>query len=201
MDNYRPKLSHAVITALVGILFTGLFAYDTRWENAYLLGAITFLLMSAGTFALLFAEQNRSFYHTMAYFAEQLAHLNPDQWQALGIRFPHLRIRWKGKPIQFFEDTQATMDDFERFMRDGNTRQISPERNWPSGPDRRAWGEIKYWLEENGYIYEGSASGSHSWLWRGAMHANLWQRYITENEVDIPNLNEMDGPVEQEIAA
>lgn len=197
MNNYKPQLWHAIFTALLGIVCTGLYAYPTRWENAWLIGSITFLLMTAAVFALVFAEQHRSFYHTMAYFADKLAALNPDQWQALGIRFPHLRIRWKGKPIHFFEDTQATMDELERFMRDSNTRQISPERNWSSGPDRRAWMEIKDWLEDNGYIYQQSAAGNHSWLWRGNMHSILWTRYIEGIEHTLPNLNEIDGPADQ----
>ena len=201
MNNYIPKLWHAVITALVGIIFTGLLAYPSPWDAAYLIGAIAFVVMAALIFALMFLEQRRSFYHTMAYFAEQLARLNPDQWQALGIAFPHLRIRWKGKPIHFFEDTQATMDEFERFMRDSNTRQISPERNWSSGPDRRAWREIVEWLIEQGYIYRDSAAGNHSWLWRGAMHAHLWQRYIEGTERTLADLNEVDGPLEREIVA
>ena len=190
-----------MITTLVGIVFTGLLAYPSPWDAAYLIGAIAFVIMAALIFALMFLEQRRSFYHTMAYFAEQLARLNPDQWQALGIAFPHLRIRWKGKPIKFFEDTQATMEEFERFMRDSNTRQISPERNWSSGPDRRAWREIVEWLIEQGYIYRDSAAGNHSWLWRGAMHAHLWQRYIEGTERTLADLNEVDGPLEREIVA
>jgi hypothetical protein len=201
MNNYIPKLSHAVLCTIAGIIFTGLLAQPSQWEYAWLVGAIAFITIAALIFVLLFLEARRSFYNTMAYLAERLAQLNPDQWQAMGIAFPHLRIRWKGKPIQFFEDTQATLDDFERFMRDSNTRQISPERNWSSGPDRRAWREIAEWLIANKYIYEQSASGNHSWLWRGNMHALLWQRYIEGTERTVPNLNEVDGPIQQEVVA
>jgi hypothetical protein len=193
MNNYIPKLSHAVTTCLLGIIFIGALAYASPWQVAFLVGAIAFISMSALIFALLFLEQRRSFYHTVAYFADRLAQLDPDQWQALGIAFPHLRIRWSGQPIQFFEDTSATMEQFERFMRDSDHRQISPERNWSGGPQRRAWREIVNWLQRQEYIYKDSAAGNHSWLWRGDMRRVLWQRYIKDQFVDVNKLEEVNA--------
>jgi hypothetical protein len=191
--SYAPRLSHAVLNAIMGIGFVWLLAVESPWSIAYLVGAVTFLAMAALVFLMLFQEQRREFYSTMASFAEALARLNPDQWQALGIRFPHLRIRWHGKPIQFFEDTGATMDDLERFMRESNARQISPERNWTDGPQRRAWAEIHAWLIEHGMIFEASAAGNHSWLWRGNSYSILWQRYIHDLDLKLVNLGELEA--------
>jgi hypothetical protein len=192
MNNYIPRLSHAVTTSLLGIVFTGLLAQPSQWQSAFLAGAIIFIVMAALIMVLIFLEQRRSLIHSMAYFAERISQLDPDQWQALGIAFPHLRIRWSGEPIQFFEDTQATMEHFERFMRDSDHRQISPERNWSSGPQRRAWREIVAWLERQTYIYKDSAAGNHSWLWRGDMRNVLWQRYIKSQAVDLSQLEEVN---------
>lgn len=190
MDAYKPKLSHATLTAALTIFFAGLYAYPTRWDDAWLIGGVIFGLLTASIVALIFVEQRRIFYHSLAYFADSLSKLNPEQYQALGIRFPHLRIRWRGEAIQYFEDTGATMENFARFMSDSSIRQISPERNWNGGPDRRAWAEIKGWLEEQGYIYQSSAAGNHSWLWRGNTYAILKQRYLIQNEIEDLNAAE-----------
>ncbi len=118
-----------------------------------------------------------AFYEKLREVAEAIRDLEPNQWQALGIAFPTLRIRFAGRPLRMIEDTDILQAELERFIANSTDRQISPERNWSNGKDRRAWLRIKTWLEENELIDEHSAAGNHSWLWRGNAYYTIRDRY------------------------
>ena len=165
--------------------------FESYISNWLIIAGCGLILMAFLIWILLFQEAANEKYRTITAFGNMLAKLDPDQWSALGIAFPHIRIKWTGKPLKFFEDTDITLEDFECFMQDSDGRQISPERNWANGPDRRKWQMIKDWLEAKEYIYSQSASGNHSWLWRGDMYRILWQHYIQSE--GIPNLTELEG--------
>lgn len=189
MDQYTPKPWHMVVAVFLGAASLAVSGFmDGRPAAAGLMAALFLWLLAGAVLALLILEARRQFYETVSHFASELAKLDPDRWQALGIQFPQLRIRYRGETLVFFEDTAATFTDFERFMRDSDLREISPERNWSNGPERRRWAEIKNWLEGRKYIYPQSASGNHSWLWRGDMYRVLWQRYIAAHDFEIADL-------------
>lgn len=195
MDTYIAKPWHMVIATLLGATSLALSGWiDGRAALAGLTAAVLLWLLAGAILLLIILQERREFYDTVARFAAEIKDMDEDRWQALGIRFPQLRVRWRGTPIVFFEDTAATFDDFERFMRDSDLREISPERNWSNGPERRRWKAIKDWLEAKQYIYPQSASGNHSWLWRGDMHQVLWQRYIATYDLGIVDLNEIEAP-------
>lgn len=182
--NYIPRLWHAIILFLLGC--AALWLSLSGWP---LIAGIGLILMAAFVLILLWRDSMNEYYRTITAFGNMLAKLTPDQWSALGIAFPHIRIRWKGKPIKFFEDTSATMEDWERFLDDSNWKQISPERNW-KGADLRKWEQIKGWLEEHNFIIRDSAAGQHSWLWRGNMYSILRDRYLYPE--GIPDLAELE---------
>jgi hypothetical protein len=193
MDYYTPKLSHAVTAVLLGMISisAGVFLSGLALYSA-VIGGLLFWIFAVVVMGLLVLEGRRQFYETISHVAEQISKLDPDRWQALGIQFPQLRVKWTGEPITFFEDTGATYIEFERFMQDSDGRTISPERNWSTGPERRRWQMIKDWLESRQYIYAESAAGNHSWLWRGDMYRILWQRYINAHDHVISDLNEVE---------
>ncbi len=172
--SYTPKMWHAVFLILLGdlVIIAG------YWSAWFYLGGGALLICALVVLVLLGSEQQDDHIRTMTAYGEMLSRLTVEQWNALGIQYPSIRVRFIGAPVEYFESTNATMADFVRFMHDSTSRQISPERNWTSGKDRRAWSEIKAWLEQNNFIYEASAAGSHSWLWRPGMWDVLFQRYI-----------------------
>jgi hypothetical protein len=111
---------------------------------------------------------------SMVSMAKAISELSPDQWQALGIAFPHLRVRWHGKPIEYIDDTDVRLDAFEIFMRDSNEYETAPQRNY--GDDtllRRQWHLWIAYLKANDHIIADSASGNHSYLWRGGAFQHL----------------------------
>lgn len=187
---YNPRLSHAVFCLVFGAV---LIATSGLWFSgvaAVSIGAAGFILCVYSIWIMIWLRNRESieFYDSVTRLAEQLTHLDVDQWNALGIRFPTLRIQYNGEPVLMVENSGVRLDDFERFMNDSNARYVSPERNWSQGRKRRAWHQIMKWLEINQYIYPDSAAGSHSWLWRGNSYNLLIDRYITPH-VRVGNLN------------
>lgn len=150
---------------------------------------VLLILYSVVIVGFLANRERVKFYESAARFAESMANLNNDQWAALGIAFPTLRIRWNGQPIQLIEDSEIMFEDFKKFMLDSDYRQISPERNWSTGKARRTWTIIRDWLLEKKYIYEYSAAGNHSWLWKNNVYQTLKDRYLSAEP--LRNLNEI----------
>jgi hypothetical protein len=182
---YQPRLMHAVLLVLLasGII---LYAAQNLDDAGLTVGLIAGGLFYLGSFMVMAWLTNReriAFYDAVSRLADRLSSLDADQWQALGIAFPSLRIHWSGRPIQFVEDSNFTVDEFRRFMGDSNYRQISPMRNWNNGRDRRTWERIKNWLEAKGYIQHYSAAGNHSWLWKGNTFHHLRMRYLGEDPI------------------
>lgn len=179
-DEYSPRLSHAVTLAISGCAafgYSGLYLSGKALIAGEMCGVLL-VIFSIIIMVFLGNRERIAFYRSASHFAEQLSHLDQDQYQALGIAFPVLRIHWNGQPVQLIEDSDFTLEDFRRFMDDSDFRQISPERNWSSGRDRRTWLRIKNWLELKEYIHPVSAVGNHSWLWKGNIYMHLKERYL-----------------------
>lgn len=179
-DEYSPRLSQAVFLALFGCALFGVSGVKLSGDmlTAGMVCGVLLVIFSVVVMLFLVNRERIAFYRTASNFAEQLSHLDQDQWQALGIAFPVLRIHWNGQPLQLLEDSDITIQEFRRFMEDSDFRQISAERNWSSGRDRRTWLRIKSWLELKEYIHPVSAAGNHSWLWRGNIYMHLKERYL-----------------------
>lgn len=177
----EPKYSHVILTTLLGLglILTG---------QAVPSSEMTMVLVAFGVGVSVFAvvivvwigkAEVRKTYETATNFAEKLAALDPDQYRALGIRFPMLRIEYRGQPITTVEDSGVTLKHFRAFLDDSDFRQVSPERNWASREKPRSvWRKIMAWLQENDFIYPNSAAGSHSWLWKGESRKLLQIRYV-----------------------
>lgn len=184
-EPYQPRLSHAVGLVFMGcivIAYAAVNFNDAVLSISLLTGGL-FYLFSIAVMWWLTSRERIAFYDAVTRLAERLSELDPDQWQALGIAFPTLRIHWNGRPLQFIEDSDFTVDEFRRFMEDSDFRQISPMRNWSNGRDRRTWERIKTWLEVRGYVHHYSASGNHSWLWRGNAYPVLKIRYLGGEQI------------------
>lgn len=185
MDLYTPKLSHAiqlVFIALALFLVGGTWATDDQFFAIQVTSGILLVFSVAIMFWLNNREQI-AFYDALGRFSESIRQMDHDQWQALGIRVPALRVRWHGRPVQMIEDTDITVEDLEAFMEDSTASQISPVRNWSNGIERRRWERIKSWLESQNYIVKNSAAGSHSWLWRGQSYYTVKERYLAEQQI------------------
>lgn len=180
---YTPKLSHAILTAALGIaslVYGGINLSGLAMTGTSLFG----FLMIGYSIAIMYWVGRREYIELVqawTAFADQLSRLDADQWQVLGIRFPVLRIHWQGKPVQLFEDTGVRLEYFIQFMDNSNAKYVSPERNWANGPRRRTWQQLMTWLETNNFVYPDSASGNRSWLWRGNAYDILRERYMYSN--------------------
>lgn len=123
---------------------------------------------------------------------KEMKHLTKDQFLALGIKFPHIRIKLGAiKPIEFFEDTNATYEQFDFYIRTSNDRQISPLRDWRTTErPARIWHEITDHLIKFGYVQRASSSGSHSHLWLFQSYSKLREMYF---KPDLVNMNETEA--------
>ena len=180
MYDHIPRLWKSWLLLIVGcgILLTGtLYSY---WP-IYLLGGLTISLAILETI-LLFARSRIDFYQAITALADKLKDLSPSQYSALGIAFPTLRIRFEGELLQYIEDTDIQKSELTQFLDGSGLQQTMPERNWISAGGRRdRYFAILRWLEENRWIYENSAAGNHSWLWRGSgVPGNLERMYLRE---------------------
>lgn len=180
MDDHNPRLWKSWLLLIIGccILLASLrFPY---WP-IYLLGGLTIVLAISET-VLLFARSRIDFYRAVTALADKLKDLSPNQFSALGIAFPTLRIRFEGEPLQYIEDTDIQKSELAQFLAGSGLQQTMPERNWISnGWRRERYFSILRWLEENKWIYKDSAAGNHSWLWRGSgVPGNLERMYIRE---------------------
>lgn len=188
MYPYIPRPWHLFIPAL--ICFCGSAAsawYPWLGAALMLIGVLGALwIMAAGAW-----EAKASYNSSLARVAEAIKDLNPDQWQAIGIRFPELRVRYQGQPVRYLEDTEIRMEAFERFMADSSTDAVAPQRYYGDGTAlRRQWHAWIGWLTRQGYIIPNSASGNHSLLWRPGRHQQLMQMYLSEPTIKITELSE-----------
>ena len=181
MDYYTPKLSHAV-----GLLLLGL---SIMLAGSYMADGLPFAIMEGGgVIVCVFSfvvmnwvdgSSKKEMYKTATSFAEKLAALDPDQYNALGIRFPTLRISFRGRPVVLVEDSDFQLKHFRLFLEDSNYRQVVAERDWNSRErPRYVHQKIVRWLELHEYVHKDSAAGSHSHLWRGASCQFLINRYV-----------------------
>ncbi len=196
---YQPRLSHAVMLVFLGcivIAYAAVNFSDAVLTVSLLTGALCYLF-SLLVMWWLTSRERIAFYDAVSRLADRLAELDPDQWQALGIAFPTLRIHWNGRPLQFIEDSDFTVEEFRRFMDDSDFRQISPMRNWSNGRDRRTWERIKTWLEVRGYVQYYSAAGNHSWLWKGNAFHILKIRYLGSEPIPELELTKIVAPVKE----
>lgn len=126
-------------------------------------------------------------------YAAKVSKLDPQQFNALGLKLPTLHATlYQGEVIELFEDTRAHVHHFIHFLNDSNDQQISPRRNWNSAEyPQWAWLEIKTWLAapSRKFIFEDSARGNHSWLWRGGSYRMLCTYWLARN---IPNMADFD---------
>lgn len=190
LNEYTPKPHHLLWPT--AFFIGGTLAWiDAAWTMTglalYSLGGLSALwIFYVGTL------QARSDYnHSMVSMAEAISKLSPDQWQALGIAFPHLRVRWHGKPIEYVDDTDIRLEAFERFMQDSNEYQVAPERTYGDGTLlRRQWFLWIAWLKTQKFLIDDSASGNHSYLWRGGAFQQCKKYLRMPMLVD---LNEMEA--------
>jgi len=118
---------------------------------------------------------------------KELKHLTKDQFMALGIKFPYMRIKLGSvEPLVFFEDTNATMDQFTYYVRTSNDRQVSPLREWRTTElPARVWHEITDYLIKAGYVDRSSAAGNHSHLWLFRSYAKIREMYLKPDMVNM----------------
>jgi hypothetical protein len=191
LNEFVPQPRHLFWPA---ILFgAGTLAWVRLGDPAWLLGVALYGLGGMAALWILYTgtlQARTNYNQSMVSVAEAISQLSPDQWQALGIAFPHLRVRWHGKPIEYIDDTDIRLDAFERFMHDSNELEVAPQRLYGDGTLlRRQWHLWIAYLQANDYIIANSASGNHSHLWRGGRYLQL-KRFLKEPL--FVDLNELD---------
>jgi hypothetical protein len=193
MYPYTPRLSHAMLTAIICVLLIALGARaQGRVLFALNFGALVFAIMTATVLLMLLVEERVRVIESMTRFAIAFGKLDDEARAALAFQFPTMRYRIRrGQPRQMFEDTNVSIETFRIFLQTSNRKYISPERDWNSHQmPRDDWTEIRDWLQANDYIVPDSASGSHSWLWAGNSYDHLMAYWLAGRT--IPDLNERE---------
>ena len=194
MYSYIPKLHHAMITAIICVVFIALCG---KAQGSVLLalkiGAVIFAIMTAVIMALLVIEEANRRVEVMTDWMNAFAKLDDEGRAAVAFSFPMMRYRMKkGEVREMFEDTNATIEHFRLFLKTSNDRYISPRRDWQT-TERPAWAwdEIESWLEANGYILPDSAAGQHSWLWKGNAWRHLMAYWLAGRNIADMTTNEV----------
>ena len=149
-NDYIPKPIHFLFSALLfaagSLLITEFF-----WMSIglWFLGTLAALWIFIGGLWLSKALYN----YSIVAVAHEIKEMNPEQWQALGIRFPELHIHYEGSAISYLENTSIRMDHFERFINDSDDIQFAPERLYGEGTrDRHQWMMCRDYLIQQGYL-------------------------------------------------
>jgi hypothetical protein len=181
MFSYTPKFSHVVVSTFLAIATMGASVWFSGVvATAFLIGSALLFLSAASLMYGIVMTINDERWSKMESFASTYSKLDEEARAALGFKFPYLRYRMKrGQVGEYFEDTNATVEQFKLFLKTSNDKYISPRRDWyTSTQPEWAWEEIKGWLEDGGYIKVDSAAGSHSWLWQGNAYKHLMAYWL-----------------------
>jgi hypothetical protein len=184
-------------SSFIALMLIAISAYVDQTRNSIIntlyVIAVLFLLYTCAQLYDSLHEVKREDQRVAGDYATAVSKLDPQQFNALGMGMPTLHATmYQGDVIELFEDTHATVKHFIHFLDDSNDQQISPRRNWTSGEyPQEAWHEIKTWLASPSrkYIFEDSARGNHSWLWRGGSYRMLCTYWLARN---IPNMADYD---------
>lgn len=184
---YLPKLHHAFIAAVLCAVCIGM-AGVTKGSvsTAFKVLALMFGFMSVVVLVLLLMEGINGMVRAQTDWMDAFGKLDDEGRAAVAFQFPTIRYHMKrGEVREYFEDTQATIEQFRLFLKTSNDKYISPERDWSSADmPRWAWLEIFGWLEANDYVIRDSAAGSHSWLWKGNAYHHLMAYWMAGRKIE-----------------
>jgi hypothetical protein len=188
--DYHPRLLHASLTAFLSIGFIVL--SNGRGGNvlaAFLFGSCVFLGM---TCVIVWMIAYNNHYDTVVRYMLAFVQLDPEQRSALAFHLPHLRLRaTRGYVQQFFEDTRATGEHVRLFLVDSTPKNTSSQHAWNTAEKPRwAWEEIYDWLVRYGKVMPDSASGSHSYEWRGTAYQSMMLYWLGSS---MPDLDDVEG--------
>lgn len=164
--NDGPKFGYTFALLFFGAVFG---AIGVLWQAArtvFFLGAV---LCSVGLVviwidALVISRAN--YWQILGWAAKDISQLPDERFHVLGLMYPKIRVSVRDqRAVPFYDDTNATMEQFRIFINGSDAQQIYPERNCTAELPRSIWNEIRINLEDYGYILKESNAGSHSWLW------------------------------------
>jgi len=184
---YTPKLSHAIVAAVLCVLFLAIGGKTQgRVAFAFNIGALMFGVLFLVVVILLALEGLNHRVEVMTDWMREFVKLDDEGRAAVAFVFPYMRYRMKrGVVREYFEDTNATIEQFRLFLKTSNDRYISPKRDWQSADmPEWAWLEIQGWLQDHDYILADSAAGSHSWLWKGEAYKHLMAYWMAGRRVE-----------------
>lgn len=170
-----PRFGNIFALCVLGALFGMIGALWMTARAVFYAFAVLCGLGMLAIYTIAVIEARAAYYYAVGSASEKIAHLDPQQFQALGLTFPRVRARWPaGEVALYFDDTNATIEHFRAFMGGASQDQIYPERNCNAGLPRWAWDEIRACLEGRGYVIPDSYAGNRSWRWATPQtYANL----------------------------
>lgn len=105
---------------------------------------------------------------------------DPETRDALGLKYPTIRVRMNGDAKVYVDYSGVELKWFRRFMQDSTLEYISAESHWNDKTTARkqwhAW--YKYLLDERAIIPE-SQTGNKTWRWRSANEYRRLNIYTT----------------------
>jgi hypothetical protein len=105
---------------------------------------------------------------------------DPQTRDALGLRYPRLRVRLAGDAEVTVDYSGVELKHFKRFMQDSDPVYISAQGHWGDGTTaRKQWYLFyKYLLDERAIIQE-SQAGNRTWRWRSPTEYRRMMAYVT----------------------
>jgi len=181
MNHYKPKLSHAVFTSLISVMFCYLWAIakNERTANVMIFGTVLFLFFSG---AILFMIIEYSHYYSVTAYIEALVKMDSDLRNALAFSVPSLRlIARRGQVNTLFAETRATKEHIHLFLQDSTQAQTASKRDWhTTARPAWAWLEIYNYLRDNGKV-GGYAVGPGSYPWIGTAYQSMSLYFLDQS--------------------
>lgn len=172
------------------------------WEDTARVAFPGAVLCLVGTLVLYIGiiwDAKARYWNSVKGAAKEIAALDPQQFQALAMTFPLVRVRWTStaKPRIMLEDSEiATMTHLAVFLNGSNGKQVFPKRDWHGevtfrgdtvNLDRTSYEEILNIFIRHRLVIPDSAAGPHSWLWVEGQttYRNVrmyWSNWLTQTD-------------------
>ena len=191
MNDYTPRVSHFFVPLCMAAI-GGVFLYSGWIVMAWLVFSLT-ALSGLFIFWIGWLQTRAEFMRSVASPAHELQTLNPEQYRALGIRVPELRVYSSGtEPIIMVEDRNLKYEFLRELLIACDDKQFVPSSRYDKETvDLKQWKEAANLLMERGYLIVGSAAGNHTLFWHNGGRAACIAAYFG-NETKLMRLEVME---------
>lgn len=192
MDNYVPRISHAILTiALATVLIILGEKSGSPYVKGFWFGAIALMIITAVILYLIILRERDNYNRTITETIIALSKLDSEGREMLAWFHPTMSYVMKhGKVTATFENTGVPIELFHLFMQDSNDKYIAPVRDWCTKERPEwAWRKIYDFMVKGNWVEKDSYAGSHPNCWRGNAYSHFCAYWMAGR--GIPNPSEV----------